>query len=511
MAASDDDFDDDFSDDDVPSRPRPKNTLLTLILCVLNVLAAVGFMFLLTLDYQKRSEWSYAVFLHDLAMQGLPLKEEEEVPSASRATVRYPKLTSEQIKAVFSTRPGTKGGDTFGVVDPDLVAQAGKAGAFIPPAYIENRILPSHLSPDALKDHFGATYLGADKEVTTLEGEIARLKDKVPTDIAAVAKETVSGTPKEDDKRALIAKLLLPLTYDIHQVEKLDKKVKAAKGDDLDTLLEDAVQRRMLMDILGPADIFRPGDVKSFLIEKVADVDSFPLDDLKSLLKKRFDVAVAEKFIADVHQGPDWEKELRWSIEKRATTAFLLASLAFVRKPDDSLLYADNGPAGTPNLDRVQRVIGILEFTTGVYNLGLAYEKMEEKVVEAIKFDRQGYEVMLKNEIKRSQSFLEKHRDEILRIKEMMTAVREAEERLKDLQDQRERAKKLVEERQEQLEATAKKLVAARAETARQLKDLRKLQQQLFQAQVELSDAAERNFQIEQQIRAAEHKLQGKK
>jgi len=53
-------------------------SLLGKILAVVNVLAAIGFIYLAASDYGKRQQWSYAVFRHDLAINGLPVDEKEK-------------------------------------------------------------------------------------------------------------------------------------------------------------------------------------------------------------------------------------------------------------------------------------------------------------------------------------------------------------------------------------------------------------------------------------------------
>ena len=85
---------------------RGRNTRLTLALCALNVIAALGFIVLLFLDFQKRQDWSYATFMNELAIEGLPLKQEEDGVSASRATLPRQKLDSRQIQSVFASRGG---------------------------------------------------------------------------------------------------------------------------------------------------------------------------------------------------------------------------------------------------------------------------------------------------------------------------------------------------------------------------------------------------------------------
>ncbi len=480
--ANADDFDDTYEAEEPQQRGR--NTGLTILLCLLNVAAALGFTFLLVLDFQKRQQWSYAVFLHDLYMQGLPLKEEDDGPSASRVTMPKQRLSSEQIKAVFSARGGKGGGgDEFQRVEEVL----------------HTRIMPKHLSPEILKEYFGDLGEG----VATLEQEIDRLKTKVPADIAQVARETVTGAKDEAAKRQLVVKLLLPLTYDIYQVEALDKKIKAATGLSLAALLEDAVQRRMLLDILGPCEIHRPGDVKTFLVEKAVDLDkdgqyAIKVTQLKSLLQDRFEVATGAKYKASVHLGQEWEGEPRTSIEKRRTISHLLLTLAYLRKPDGELLY----PRG---LERAQTVVGLFEIAGACQALTAGLQKLEEKVIDAIKIDRQGYSL---KGTERTEAFIDRQPREVKRIQDLITDIRLAERRLKDLQEQRDRAKKIFEERKEHLDSVTKKLLAARAETGRLIAQLRELQLTLFRAQVELSEAADRNFLLEEEIRKQE-KLKG--
>jgi len=53
-------------------------SLFGKILAVLNVLAAIGFIYMAISDYAKRQQWNYAVYRHDLAMNGLPVDENQK-------------------------------------------------------------------------------------------------------------------------------------------------------------------------------------------------------------------------------------------------------------------------------------------------------------------------------------------------------------------------------------------------------------------------------------------------
>jgi hypothetical protein len=52
-------------------------SLFGKILAILNVLAALGFVYMAASDYGKRQQWSYAVFRHDTAVDGLPIDENQ--------------------------------------------------------------------------------------------------------------------------------------------------------------------------------------------------------------------------------------------------------------------------------------------------------------------------------------------------------------------------------------------------------------------------------------------------
>ncbi len=55
-------------------------SLLGKILAIVNVFAVIGVLLLGAMDYGKRQEWSYAYFLHGLALDGLPVTGAEKDP-----------------------------------------------------------------------------------------------------------------------------------------------------------------------------------------------------------------------------------------------------------------------------------------------------------------------------------------------------------------------------------------------------------------------------------------------
>jgi len=57
--------------------------LFAKVLAFLNVLAAGAFIYLASIDYAKRREWSYEVFRHQLVLDGLPVDERDTGPVTS--------------------------------------------------------------------------------------------------------------------------------------------------------------------------------------------------------------------------------------------------------------------------------------------------------------------------------------------------------------------------------------------------------------------------------------------
>ncbi len=104
MAKKDDNRREREDSTDMDFGPKAKTSILTVVLIFLNIAAALGFTFLLVMDYTKRQAWSYAVFKHDLGLMGLPLEEEERGPSASRVTMQRLNLSDADLKKAFSER-----------------------------------------------------------------------------------------------------------------------------------------------------------------------------------------------------------------------------------------------------------------------------------------------------------------------------------------------------------------------------------------------------------------------
>jgi len=299
-------------------------------------------------------------------------------------------------------------------------------------------------------------------------------------DIAKVGEEVVAAEKTEADKRKKLEKILLPLAGNVVQVRALDKKIRKVKGDELDKLLAESVRRRILVDILQPIENFRPGDVLSQFTEKVADLNATKIEDLEAQLLLRLDNAIADKYVAAVHQGKNWEGEKRETVEKRQAVAFLLFSIAHVNKPDGTPLFS-RGP------ERAQVVAGLYEFSIAAQAYIEALTVLEKRVITQIKGDREGDLIVGANKVERTPGFVDRYPVQVQKIRVLIGAIDQAEKRLKEIQGQQQKAQKNFEDRTQHLGEIAGQLVEERAKTAKLLEQLRLIQSSLFRAQLELA------------------------
>jgi hypothetical protein len=283
-------------------------------------------------------------------------------------------------------------------------------------------------------------------------------------------------------------------------VDRIEEAAAKAKGADLDTLVDEAVQRRIYYDILAPINLFRPGDLKATDVERIADRDKVKMDKVKELLDNRFKAAVDAKFVPAYNLGPEaWgNPHERDSVEKRQKIGFILFALSQVQIPVlDKKLY----PKG---IERAQTVSGLYEFT----NASIAYVQTmrihEQRMAARVAEDRDGRTFGPPAAPLRTPGIIDEQPAQIDRMLRLVEHVDAAQKRLDELKAQRDQFQKLYEQRVAQHKAVAERLIKARQGTEKYAKELRGYQDRLHEALLELSDAADTNFRLEAEIRALE-------
>ena len=133
-------------------------------------------------------------------------------------------------------------------------------------------------------------------------------------------------------------------------------------------------------------------------------------------------------------------------------------------------------------------------------------------LLNAIVADREGDLVRDKDDpakvVTRTDGFTDKHAADIVRLKKVVAEIRFTKKRLDDLTAQLKRYQMHYNERVALRDEATKRLVESRGETAKLLAELQLLELEIFRAQLQLSNAAERNAALELQIKQHERLLQ---
>jgi hypothetical protein len=517
LADADDGEDDDASDEDAPAedddadaedaevaKPRarksPGMTKTTLSFIVLNWLAVAAFVAAAYMDSMARTQHAIRTVFNYVQIYGLPLRSEEDFPSIANETRPVLRLSSDQLKKAYKARNISITKEFIPVEEP-----------------VPLRLRPSDMSSSLKRDIFGSL---ADP-VSTQEDEMDRLKTRIPGDIQAAAKEVLAKLKNDDEKRELVRKVFRPLLRTGRQIDKFEEKIVATAGADLDTLVDESVQRRIYRDILAPVNVINPGDLGKLKVETLADLAevgdgekkelskefAYKLDDVKEMLVKRLAAAAADSYDSDVHFGDVWVQEKsspeamkRDSVVKRRTIAMLMFAIGQVQVPTlDRKLY----PKG---IERAQVVCGLQEVTSAMIFYSQAWGILKARQVEAVRVDRQGYSTIMPDEqtLASTGGYIDSYHAQVDDLVDIARRNQDDRRQLELLRTQRDEFQKLHEQRSRQLQEIVDKLLTARKNTEKYVNELRARQREMHQALVELSDAAERNFELEARIRRIE-------
>jgi hypothetical protein len=471
-------------------KPRSMVTLVTMVLTVFNILAACAFAFLLLMDNQKRQAWEYASLVHDLILWGVPLEEQDS--KSTNSDVLHPPiiLSQEQIAAEHKARktPVQIPAKDFRDVNEVL----------------KSSIKPSKLNKQLLKDLFQSE----DQPVSSLEMEVDRVRKKLLDDIKKAAMASAKGAEKLDEKehRELLKRILLPLAYNASQIEAEAKRIATADAGKLKEMHEDAVQRSMLFELLDVMQMYRHWDVQEPIITEIVGDAPIELGKLKKLTEERIGDLLNErsKFL---------NNEKRASYEKRDNIAFFLVAVANLHVPPDhkELLYPrklDNTKKIDPS--RAEIVLGLVDYVNATNVLASIYQRLDDQARKRTDSALSGAGITMEGKtgyVPGYKSSLQKKQDALT---DMAANIDELKKRIKNLEGQLESTKQLFEDDKKLSETMKSKLLAEKKITAKLVADLKKLETQLFQAQLDLADILEVNQGLEQKIADAERKLNKK-
>jgi hypothetical protein len=213
------------------------------------------------------------------------------------------------------------------------------------------------------------------------------------------------------------------------------------------------------------------------------------------MLRERFEQAKAG--------GPG--KVGKESYDRRANIAYLLYTLSKARKPGAPAQFLDESAS-----ERVKAVVGLVAYGNAAAEQTAALSAALQRTLAAIADDRQGYAIQAGGKLEEVPGFVGRYQALVKQLVDTVGQVKEEEARLGRLGTLQKQHEKQYEERKADYEEVVATLLKQRNETALQAAELRRLEQQLFRAQLELADAARTNERLERQIREAERSARGR-
>jgi len=199
-------------------------------------------------------------------------------------------------------------------------------------------------------------------------------------------------------------------------------------------------------------------------------------------------------------------------VDKRKAMAFLLTTIAQIRKPgypeaEDAtkhLLY----PRAA---ERVIAVVGLYEYSLAFQGLAQAFVMMRPQIVQLIQHDRDGVVVTAGDQKRTLGGFVVPYRERIEELREAVHAIELQQERLARLQQEKTGAEAIVKEQADEVKKLTEDLMTRRKETAKRLAELKRLQRDWFEAQTIVRDAQEVNERLESELRKAQGLKGGRK
>jgi hypothetical protein len=185
------------------------------VLAVFNVLAAIGFLVVAGMDYNKRQSWAYSHFLHQVAVSGLPLDKDDDTGRLPGRTISE-QFGTDAKKDLFKDPKGpmTQVDEVNGTVKvfKDAVANAADINA-------KRDIIAAHLLPEFAK--------AEDRDDVSRELQTAKDADGMNAIVTKwfdpIAARTTQGD--RETRRRATADFLYNFEYTVDRHDRVQKVV----------------------------------------------------------------------------------------------------------------------------------------------------------------------------------------------------------------------------------------------------------------------------------------------
>ncbi len=471
------------------------------ILAVLNILGVIAFGVLGFMDYAKREAWSYANYVHDVAVNGLPL--DDKVTDDRESPIVHD-LAEETKNEWF----GNSGGKVSTQVDEvkrvkELVDA--KLGALNDDPVKQTVEYARMLLPFARHNAEREWLIGVRTYLATPD-DAAKLNKRLhDAFIAAVqayqtrpddltfpaaftkASRALGGAPAQAFEQNFVTLLPAKPEKTFEGALKDAQNVKAPKDASPE---EEAHLRALafLQDLRddNAATLRRatddPAKAKDTLDDLIAQTVTTLHDQLKPQLDDLFDEALnGPKSLADS------TKNIRDA--QHLAIAHLLFNMVEVLLPEGA---AEKGVFGSPDYTRFIYVVGLTSAIKEINDQAWLLQQIGEELQSARRLER--------------GEFVDAHRALITELQARAVQLQYAMDLLDRKKQQLADEEAVVVRRRDDVKQAEDKLAEARAITDKQMADLRAKSDKLHQMRIEGRDLLGDNLELERQIRELEKK-----
>ena len=467
-------------------------SLLGKILAVLNILAAGAFVAVGFMDFAKRESWSYANYVHDVAVAGPPQDDKEKNLLASATTKEWygESPVATQVEEVDRVKKQVD--DLLDKVKTDPAKQTAEMARILTPFarhYSEREWLLS------VQDALAAPEAEAkvrkrmhDAFAPAVAACLTRPGLKFPQAFVEACRAR-GGDPAPAFEETFLQ--LLPAkpekTFDdaLKEAQKVAAPAAGAEGAAAAKEANDRAEKFLQTLRDDPAATLRKvGDDPADTLDKVyQDTLTAVQAQLKGQLDDLYDRA---------RNGPkslDSTKAAArlWDYQ-RAAIAHYLFNMVEILHPD----AADKGVTGSPDYDRFLHVVGL---RAGVQEIG-----DQAKAAQVL-----GEELQAERERERGE-FTTAHNKRIDQLKDQAVRLHNAGDLLDRTNALLDKQKETTQNQQTKVDAAENELVAARVKTDAALAELRKTSDSLFKMRNDGRDLLGVNLDLEKQIRDLEKK-----
>jgi hypothetical protein len=446
-------------------------SLFGKVLAFLNILGAIGLVYMGALDYGKRYTWAYHVFWHELLIDGLPLDENVLDSQGHSIAKKIPPSLQQQLFAQASGQPVTtqqaEADRVSGLLKGKVEAAKTREAKMATYAWL---LLPfADTGPQRQALIAYQTYLGSDAAFAALKKRYEQAFREAAGETRRPFEEALrqalraqGGEPSEPFTVAF----LNALPADPKEMRKADfaktfEKALNAQQADLDREFQEAISTTRKTVKGQPSDL-SPVQRRTAIARLLLAASSiFAEDDLLS---------------------PQVGAE-----DKKAITGLTPDSVGFRMKVPESQAYKRH-------FNRMQAVVGVPAAVAALTDRGRELQVVAGDLARSAAAER--------------SEFVAAHQ-ELLAVLQERAAQVEAEMALLDRQKkQLADQEQLVKKRQRDVKQAEDDLAESRRQTGERLKELRAMSQNLYELRLKLRNAIDKNFADVEEIRKLERQIE---